>query len=188
MVMLNKGQRSGVKKPFRLEEFWRIRTRLEIEGSLMQLALLNLTIDSKLRASDLLGLRVCHVSSQERIFNRVKHVQKKTDIEVKFEITTRTQQTLMKWILIASLNSSDFLFPSQRRKYQSISYSYYRHLVREWTLNLGLDPNLYGTHSMRRSKVTLVYAKTKNIRAVQLLLGHTKVDNTIRYLDVELEV
>jgi integrase len=109
------------KKPFRLEEIWRIRTRLEIENSLMQLALLNLAIDSKLRASDLLGLRVCHVSSQYRIFNRVKHVQKKTDIKVQFEIMTRAQQTLMKWILIASLNSSDFIFPSQRRKQQPIS-------------------------------------------------------------------
>lgn len=195
MMVFSKTKRSGVKKPFRLEEIWRIRTRLEIENSLMQLALLNLAIDSKLRASDLLPPRVCDISSQDRIFNRVKHIQRKTDIEVQFEITTRTQQSLMKWILIASLNSNDFLFPSQRRKQQSISYSYYRCLVRKWASNLGLDPNLYGTHSMRRTKATLVYAKTKNIvyaktkniRAVQLLLGHTKVDNTIRYLGVELE-
>lgn len=156
MVMLNRGQRSGVKKPFRLEEIWRIWTRLEIENSLMQLALLNLAIDSKLRASDLIPLKLCDVSSQDRIFNRVKHIQKKTDIEVQFEITTRTQQSLMKWILIASLNASDFLFPSQRRKQQPISYSYYRYLVRKWASDLGLDPNLYGTHSMRRTKATLV--------------------------------
>lgn len=127
----------------------------------MQLALLNLAIDSKLRASDLLSLRVCDVSSHDRIFSRVKHIQRKTDIEVQFEVTTRTQQP--------------------------ISYSYYRYLVRKWASNLGLNPNLYGTHSMRRTKATLVYAKTKNIRAVQLLLGDTKVDNTIRYLGVELE-
>ncbi|CAK3293275.1 Integrase [Vibrio crassostreae] len=174
MVVFNKTKRSGVKKPFRLEEIWRIRTRLEIENNLMQLALLNLAIDSKLRASDLLALRICDVSLQDRIFNRVKHIQRKTDIEVQFEITSRTQQSLMKWILIASLSSRDFLFPSQRRKHKAISYSYYRSLVRKWASNLGLDPNLYGTHSMRRTKATLVYAKTKNIRAVQLLLGHTK--------------
>ncbi|WP_135443310.1 tyrosine-type recombinase/integrase [Vibrio tasmaniensis] len=187
MMVFSKTKRSGVKKPFRLEEIWRIRTRLEIENSLMQLALLNLAIDSKLRASDLLPLRVCDISSQDRMLNRVKHIQRKTDIEVQFEITTRTQQSLMKWILIASLNSNDFLFPSQRRKQQPISYSYYRCLVRKWASNLGLDQNLYGTHSMRRTKATLVYAKTKNIRAVQILLGHTKVDSTIRYLGVELE-
>ena len=187
MVILNRGQRSGVKKPFRLEEIWRIRTRLEIEDNLMQLALFNLAIDSKLRASDLLSLKVCDVSSQDRMFNRVKHIQKKTGIEVQFEITARTQQSLMKWILLASLSASDFIFSSPRLKQQSISYSYYRCIVRKWASNLGLDPNLYGTHTMRRTKATPVYAKTKNIRAVQLLLGHTKVDNTIRYLGVELE-
>jgi integrase len=187
MVILNRGQRSGVKKPFRLEEIWRIRTRLEIESNLMQLALLNLAIDSKLRASDLLPLKVCDIASQDRIFNRVKHIQQKTDIEVQFEITSRTQQSLIKWILLASLSASDFVFPSPRLKQQSISYSYYRYIVRKWASDLGLDPNLYGTHSMRRTKATLVYAKTKNIRAVQLLLGHSKVDNTIRYLGVELE-
>ncbi|OEE89356.1 hypothetical protein A140_18760 [Vibrio crassostreae 9ZC88] len=106
MVVFNKTKRSGVKKPFRLEEIWRIRTRLEIENNLMQLALLNLAIDSKLRASDLLVLRVCDVSSQDRIFKRVKHIQRKTDIEVQFEITTRTQQSLMKWILMASLHAA----------------------------------------------------------------------------------
>jgi integrase len=188
MVILNRGQRSGVKKPFRLEEIWRIRTRLEIESNLMQLALLNLAIDSKLRASDLLPLKVCDISSQDRIFNRVKHIQQKTDIEVQFEITSRTQQSLIKWILLASLSASDFVSPSPRLKQQSISYSYYRYIVRKWASDLGLDPNLYGTHSMRRTKATLVYAKTKNIRAVQLdHYSHTKVDNTIRYLGVELE-
>ncbi|WP_394229809.1 tyrosine-type recombinase/integrase [Shewanella colwelliana] len=187
MVILNRGQRSGVKKPFRLEEIWRIRTRLEIENNLMQLALLNLAIDSKLRASDLLPLKVSDISSQDRIFNRVKHIQQKTDIEVQFEITSRTQQSLIKWIWLASLSASDFVFPSPRLKQQSISYSYYRYIVRKWASDLGLDSNLYGTHSMRRTKANLVYAKTKNIRAVQLLLGHTKVDNTIRYLGVELE-
>ena len=139
------------------------------------------------RTLTLLPLRVCDVSSQDRIFNRVKHIQQKTDIEVQFEITTRTQQSLMKWILLASLSASDFIFPSPRLKQQPISYSYYRYIVRKWASDLGLDPSLYGTHSMRRTKATLVYAKTKNIRAVQLLLGHTKVDNTIRYLGVELE-
>ena len=129
MVILNRGQRSGVKKPFRLEEIWRIRTRLEIESNLMQLALLNLAIDSKLRASDLLPLKVCDISSQDRIFNRVKYIQHKTDIEVQFEITSRTQQSLIKWILLASLSASDFVFPSPRLKQQSISYSYYRRRV-----------------------------------------------------------
>ncbi|WP_446469676.1 tyrosine-type recombinase/integrase [Xenorhabdus stockiae] len=187
MVVSKKSRCSGIKKPFKLEEIWRIRTRLEIENNRMQLALLNLAIDSKLRASDLLTLKVCDVASQGMVFDRVKHVQRKTNIEVQFEITSKTQNSLIKWMLSASLTAGNYLFPSLRRKQQPISYSYYRHLIRTWASNLGLDPNFYGTHSMRRTKATLVYAKTKNIRAVQLLLGHAKVDNTIRYLGVELE-
>ena len=178
---------SGVKKPFKLEEIWRIRTRLEIENDLMQLALLNLAIDSKLRASDLLQLHVYDVASQGVIYNRVQCVQQKTGTDVHYEITPRTQQGISRFIHSSSLEASSYLFPSARRKGQPISYSYYRSIIRCWAGKLGLNPDYYGTHSMRRTKATLIYARTKNIRAVQLLLGHTKLDNTIRYLGVELE-
>ncbi|MBJ6923195.1 tyrosine-type recombinase/integrase [Vibrio cholerae] len=68
-----------------------------------------------------------------------------------------------------------------------MSYSYYAQIVKKWATTLGLDAAQYGTHSMRRTKATLIYATTKNIRAVQLLLGHVKLENTIRYLGVEIE-
>ena len=113
--------------------------------------------------------------------------QKKTGIEVQFEITSRAQQSISRWVQQAKLQPSDYLFPSLRRANQAISYSYYRSIIRNWAKQLGLDCDLYGTHSMRRTKATLVYARTKNIRAVQLLLGHTKIDNTIRYLGIEIE-
>lgn len=87
----------------------------------------------------------------------------------------------------ASLEASSFLFPSRRRSGQPISYSFYRSIIRDWAAKLGLNADYYGTHSMRRTKATLIYARTKNIRAVQILLGHSKLDNTIRYLGVELE-
>lgn len=181
------GRCSGIKRPFKLEEIWRIRTRLEIENDLMQLALLNLALDSKLRASDLLKLHVYDVSSQGAIYERVQCVQQKTGTDVHYEIMPRTQQSLSRWIYAASLEANSFLFPSGRRKEQSISYSYYRSIIRSWAVKLGLNADYYGTHSMRRTKATLIYAKTKNIRAVQILLGHSKLDNTIRYLGVELE-
>ena len=142
MDILNKKHRIGVKKPFRLEEIWRIRTRLEIENSFMQLALLNLAIDSKLRASDLLPLRVCDISSQDRMFARAKHIQQETDVEVQFEITARTQQSLMKWIFVTTLKTSDYLFPSIRRKQQPISYSHYRRFSRQ------LSPKLLSSFFM----------------------------------------
>lgn len=177
----------GAKKPFKLEEIWRIRTRLELENDFMQLALLNLGIDSKLRACDLLTLRVCDISSHGMVHTRVQLTQRKTGIDVQFEITPKTQQSVSLWIHKASLVPGSYLFPSNRRAEQPISYSHYRKIIKRWASKLGLDANLYGTHSMRRTKATLVYARTKNIRAVQLLLGHTKVDNTIRYLGIEIE-
>lgn len=178
---------TGVKRPFKLEEIWRIRTRIEIQNNLMQLALLNLAINSKLRSCDLLSLKVRDVATLDQVFERVQLAQKKTGIEVQFEITPRTQQSIIHWIQEVKLQPSDYLFRSIRRSNQPISYSYYRSIIRSWAQQLGLDSDLYGTHSMRRTKATLVYARTKNIRAVQLLLGHTKIDNTIRYLGIEIE-
>lgn len=178
---------TGIKRPFRLEEIWRIRTRLEMLGNQMQLALLNLAIDSKLRSCDLLKIRVCDVSSNGTVYSRVRCTQQKTGIEVQFEITPRTQQSISRWVDKAELAATSYLFPSERRRNQHISYTYYRNIIRNWAGMLGLDADAYGTHSMRRTKATLIYARTKNIRAVQLLLGHTKLDNTIRYLGIEIE-
>lgn len=98
MVQQNCSRKTGVKKPFRLEEIWRIRTRLELSDNLMELALLNLAIDSKLRSNDLLSIKVSDVSSNFLVFSRVQYVQKKTGNDVQFEITQRTQQTLSHWI------------------------------------------------------------------------------------------
>ncbi len=187
MVQQNCSRKTGVKKPFRLEEIWRIRTRLELSDNLMELALLNLAIDSKLRSNDLLSIKVSDVSSNFLVFSRVQYVQKKTGNDVQFEITQRTQQTLSHWIKDQNLQPTDYLFPSPRRSKQPLSYSYYRKIIRSWALALGYNADLYGTHSLRRTKATLIYQKTKNIRAIQLLLGHTKIENTIKYLGVELE-
>ncbi len=107
--------------------------------------------------------------------------------DVHYEITPRTQQSISRWVYSASLDTSSFLFPSCRRKGRPISYSFYRSIIRNWAEKLGLNADYYGTHSMRRTKATLIYARTKNIRAVQILLGHSKLDNTIQYLGVELE-
>ncbi len=102
------------------------------------------------------------------INNRVQCVQQKTGTNVHYEITPRTQQSLSLWIHSAALNAQCFLFPSCRRKNQAISYSFYRAIIRRWAIKLGLNADYYGTHSMRRTKATLIYARTKNIRAVQI--------------------
>ncbi len=181
------GHLTGQKKPFKLEDIWRIRTRLEIEKNIKELALLNLAIDSKLRSCDLLRLKIRDISSGGVIQNRVLYRQSKTDREVQFEITSRTAQSLATWIVQNNLAPSDFVFPSDRNQSKAMSYSCYLKIIRRCASQLGYDPYLYGTHSMRRTKATLIYAKTKNIRAVQLLLGHVKLDNTVRYLGVEID-
>ena len=178
-----KGHLTGQKKPFKLEDIWRIRTRLEIEENIMELALLNLAIDCKLRSCDLLRMKVRDISSGDVIQDRVLYSQSKTGREVQFEITSRTAQ----WIMKSQISASEYLFPSPRKQDKSMSYNRYLKIIRRWAAKLGYDPYQYGTHSMRRTKATLIYARTKNIRAVQLLLGHVKLDNTIRYLGVEIE-
>ena len=121
------------------------------------------------------------------IYERVQCVQQNTGTDVHYEITPRTQQSISRWIFSASLEASSYLFPSACRKGQPISYSFYRSIIRNWASKLGLNADYYRMHSTRRTKATLFYARTKNIRAVQLLLGHSKLDNTIRYFGVELE-
>ncbi|MCF7506056.1 MULTISPECIES: tyrosine-type recombinase/integrase [Vibrio] len=169
-----KGHLTGQKKPFKIEDIWRIRTGLEIDGNIKELALLNIAIDCKLRSCDLLRMKVRYISSGGVIQNRVLYQQSNTEREVQFEITSRTAQSLTQWLMQSGLSASDYIFPSPRKEGKPMSYSCY-------------DSYLYGTHSMRRTKATLIYARTKNIRAVQLLLGHAKLDNTIRYLGVEME-
>lgn len=181
------GHSTGQKKPFKLEDIWRIRTRLELEGNIQELALLNLAIDSKLRSCDLLRMKVRDISSGGVLQSRVLYRQSKTGRDVQFEITSRTAQSITQWLVVSGLTASDYLFPSPRKEGKPISYSYYAKTIRKWAKALGYDESMYGTHSMRRTKATLIYARTKNIRAVQFLLGHVKLDNTIRYLGVEIE-
>lgn len=132
-------------------------------------------------------MKLRDISSGGVIHDRVLFRQSKTDRDVQFEITSRTAQSITQWVTYRQLTASDNLFPSPRKIGKPMSYTYYAKMIKRWVKALGYDEHLYGTHSMRRTKATLIYARTKNIRAVQLLLGHVKVDNTIRYLGVEIE-
>lgn len=151
------------------------------------MALLNLAIDSKLRACDLLKLKVSDVSSGEKISSRAIVVQQKTVRPVRFELKPRTRESVQAWIREAKLVVSDFLFPSRIRASLHLSTRQYARIVNSWVSGIGLDQASYGTHSMRRTKATLSYRKTKNLRAVQLLLGHPKLDSTVRYLGIEID-
>jgi len=183
----NKGKLVGQKLPLKLKEVWAIRIRLQLSKNLRGLALFNLAIDSKLRGCDLVKLRVSDIAQSGRIANRAIVTQQKTNLPVRFEITGQSRESVASWIASAGLTSTDFLFPSRLSNYQHISTRQYARIVESWVTGIGLNPAAYGTHSMRRTKASLIYRRTKNLRAVQLLLGHTKLESTVRYLGIEVD-
>jgi integrase len=183
----NRGKLVGQKAPLKLKEIWAIRVRLQVFGRMRELALFDLGIDSKLRACDLLKLKVRDVCHGERVAARAIVVQQKTSRPVQFEITEPTRTALADWIRLSGLASEDFLFPSRVRVSPHLSTRQYARIVDSWVEEIGLDPAAYGTHSIRRTKPSLIYRRTKNLRAVQLLLGHTKLESTVRYLGIEVE-
>jgi integrase len=183
----NKGKLIGQKAPLSMQDIWSIRMNLQNKGRLRDLALFNLALDSKLRACDLLKLHVSDVSNGDTINNRATVLQQKTNRPVRFEITRKSRKSLNDWIEAAGLEGSDYLFPSRIRKSVHLSTRQYSRMVTSWVATIGLDPTAYGTHSMRRTKATLLYRRTKNLRAIQLLLGHSKLDSTVRYLGIEID-
>lgn len=183
----NKSKLVGQKAPLKLKEIWAIRIRLELSHRIRDLALFNLAIDSKLRACDLVKLRVRDISHGNQITARAIVMQQKTGLPVHFEITEPTRKSIYAWIELAHLRSEDFLFPSRIHDSPHLSTRQYARIVNAWVEEIGLDSANYGTHTMRRTKVSLIYKRTKNLRAIQLLLGHTKLDSTVRYLGVEVD-
>jgi integrase len=183
----NKGKITGQKPPLKRSEIWAIRVRLQIQDRTRDLALFNLAIDSKLRACDLVKLRVREVTQAGQVAGRAIIMQQKTKRPVQFEITDQTKLAVSNWISYRDLDTQSYLFPSRRNLNAHISTRQYAKLLKDWVADIGLDPKRYGTHSLRRTKATLIYRRTKNLRAVQLLLGHSKIESTVRYLGIELD-
>jgi integrase len=183
----NKGKLLGQKPPLKLKEIWAIRIRLQLSRRSRELALFNLAIDSKLRGCDLVALRVHDVLQGTRVTSRAIVMQKKTKRPVQFEITEATRHAIAAWMAMAHLKPEQFLFPSQLSASPHLSTRQYARIVGSWVASIGLDPAAYGTHSLRRTKATLIYRRTRNLRAVQLLLGHTKLESKVRYLGIEVD-
>lgn len=183
----NKGRLVGQKKPLLPKHVWAIRVRLEIADNHRDLALFNLDIDCKLRGCDLVTLKVVDIFAAGQVKERASVIQSKTKKPVRFEITDGARKPLAQWMDEPLMIGSEFLWPGRLHERLHISTRQYARLVRGWVTSIGLEPSAYGTHSMRRTKVAQIYKKTGNLLAVQLLLGHTKMDSTVRYLGVELE-
>ena len=169
----NKGKLMGQKPPLKLKEVWEIRIRLQLAKRIRELALFNLAIDSKLRSCDLVKLKVRDIVHGDQVAKRAMIMQQKTHQPVQFEITDQTRASVLDWIKKAKLRSENFLFPSRIHASPHLSTRQYARIVDNWIIRIGL--NTAGTHSMRRTKATLIYRKTKSLRAIQLMLGHTKL-------------
>lgn len=183
----NQGQIVGKKRPLKLREIWEIRIRLKIVGNSRNLALFDLALDSKLRGCDLVGLHVADVATAGQVTSRATIIQRKTQKPVQFEITRQTRDSLAIWIEEKELRGSNYLFPSRNGDNCPLSTRQYARIADAWFRSAGLDTREYGTHSLRRTKPSMIYKRTGNLRAIQLLLGHTKLESTIRYLGVDIE-
>jgi len=183
----NKGKLIGPKPPLQPKHVWAIRTRLQLATRIRDLALFNLAIDSKLRGCDVVNLLVNDVAPHGYALDRATVRQRKTGRPVKFEITEQTRQAVDAYLEASGKRPGEFLFSGRKGPRHSLTTRQYARLVSNWIGSIGLDPSLFGTHSLRRTKATLIYRRTGNLRAVQLLLGHTKVESTVRYLGIEVD-
>ena len=165
---LNKGRIVGQKRPLMPKHVWAIRVRLELAEAHRDLALFNMAIDSKLRGCDLVRMKVIDVMASGQIKERASVMQSKTQKPVRFEISEGTRASLDKWMEDPIMVGSEYLWPGRFHERLHISTRQYARILREWITSIGLEATAYGTHSMRRTKVTQIYKKTGNLRAVQL--------------------
>jgi integrase len=182
----NKGRLIGAKPPLRQKHVWAIRSMLENERNKRDLAMFNLAIDSKLRGCDVVAIRVDDVAPNGYAVDRATVRQRKTGRPVRFELTEHTRQAIDDFLKAFRKKPGDFLFTGAQSG-RNITARQYGRLVSDWLIGVGLDPHFYGTHSLRRTKATLIYRRTGNLRAVQLLLGHTKIESTVRYLGIDVD-
>ena len=161
--------------------------RLQIERRLRDLALFDIALDSKLRGCDVVSLRLADIMAAGALRSRATVIQQKTGRPVQFEITETARRSLSGWLERRRGNPDGWLFPSRLNPTAHLSTRQYIRLVKQWVALIGPAPSAYGSHSPRRTKVSILYRKTGNLRACQLLLGHTKLESTVRYLGVELD-
>jgi integrase len=151
-VPWNKGKLIGAKSPLRPRHVWSIRAKLQIKGRARDLAMFNLAIDSKLRGCDLVALKVEDVAPSGYAVDRTTVRQKKTGQPVRFELTEQTRQAV-DHDLKAVKKPSEFMFSGRRGSGRSITTRRNARLVSEWIASIGLDPHLFGTHSLRRTRL-----------------------------------
>jgi site-specific recombinase XerC len=182
----NAGRKLGAKRALKAQQVWAIRFWLERERRLRDRAMFDLAIDSKLRGCDIVKIKIGDLVSGGRVRSRAIVVQQKTGHPVQFELLEPARGSLLAWFECRGGTLDDYAFPS-RIDHDHVSTRQYARLVDEWVTGIGLRREDYGTHSLRRTKASIIYKQTGNLRAAQILLGHTKIESTVRYLGVDIE-
>lgn len=183
----NAGKQVGAKRALKIKQVWSIRFFLDREGRMRDRALFDLALDSKLRGCDLVKVKIGTLVVGHAIRSRTMVVQQKTGRPVQFEITADARASLLAWLERRGGSIDDFAFPSRVNAVGHLSTRQYARLVDEWVTAIGLPSEEYGTHSLRRTKASIIYKATGNLRAIQILLGHSKIENTVRYLGVDID-
>lgn len=183
----NAGRKLGAKRPLKPQQVWAVRFWLDRERRVRDRAMFDLAIDSKLRGCDIVKIRIRDLVSGGRVRVRAMVVQRKTGRPVQFELLEQARASILTWLECRGGILDDFAFPSRTDATGHISTRQYARLVDEWVTGIGLRREDYGTHSLRRTKAAIIYKQTGNLRAVQILLGHTKIESTVRYLGVDVE-
>ena len=183
----NRDHLVGPKLALKPQQVWSVRFHLKREVRIRDLALFDVAIDSKLRGCDIVQLRISDVLAGGLVRSRALIVQQKTGTPVRVEVTQGTRNSVLAWIRERGIGGGNYLLPSRRHDRDYLSTRRYARLLKGWLGEVGIEPSTYGTHSLRRTKVALIYRQTGNIRAVQILLGHSKLDSTVRYLGVDIE-
>jgi site-specific recombinase XerC len=176
----------GRKLPLSLQQIRSIRIRLKSAQQMRELALFNLAVDSNLNACDIVQLRVCDIAKGRHILSRATIAQLESQRAIQFEVADETRDSVAAWIAHEKLKSDQYLFPSRLSESPHLSTRQYARLVASWVRSIGLDPSVYGTQSLRRTKAALIYRRTKSLLAAQLFLGHTRLRSTARFLGIEV--
>ena len=183
----NAGRKLGAKRALKPQQVWAVRFWLDCKGRVRDRAMFDLAIDSKLRGCDIVRVRIGDLVIGGQVRSRAAVVQRKTGRPVQFELLEPARASILAWLECRGGTLEDFAFPSRTDATSHISTRQYARLVDEWVTGIGLHREDYGTHSLRRTKAAIIYKQTGNLRAVQILLGHTKIESTVRYLGVDVE-
>lgn len=181
------GYKVGPKRAQKANEVWAIRFEPSHRGDLRDRALFDLAIDSKLRGCDIVKLRIGDIVSGGQVRCRATVLQQKTGRAVQFEITETTGESVLARLRRRGGAIDEYLFTSRLHGSAHMGTRQYAQFVHEWIAAIRLTTEDYGTHSLRRTKASLISKPTGNMRAVQIVLGHTGIESTVRYLGIDVE-